>query len=59
VENRWRHQLSPQGEQASPGKGHQSELEEANRRLKRENELLRQEREIFKKALGIFSQGQP
>jgi transposase len=35
-------------EQAFPGKGHQSELEEENRRLKRELELLKQERAIRK-----------
>ena len=56
---RWRHDLREQREQAFPGKGHQSELEEENRRLKRELELLKQEREILKKALGIFSRGQP
>ena len=56
---RWRHELREQREQAFPGKGHQSELEEENRRLKRELDLLKQEREILKKALGIFSRGQP
>ena len=56
---RWRHELREQREQAFPGKGHQSELEEENRRLRRELDLLKQEREILKKALGIFSRGQP
>lgn len=56
---RWRHELREQRELAFPGKGHQSELEEENRRLMRELELLKQEREILKKALGIFSRGQP
>lgn len=56
---RWRHELREQAERAFPGKGHQSELEEENRRLKRELELLKQEREVLKKALGIFSRGQP
>jgi len=56
---RWRHELREQREQAFPGKGHQSELEEENRLLKRELELLKQEREILKKAVGIFSRGQP
>jgi len=46
---RWRHELREQHEQAFPGKGHQSELEEENRRLRRELELLKQEREILKK----------
>jgi transposase len=56
---RWRHELREQHEQAFPGKGHQSELEEENRRLRRELELLKQEREILKKAVAIFSRGQP
>ena len=37
------------------GKGHQTELEEELRRLKRENEVLRQERDVLKKALVVFS----
>ncbi len=56
---RWRHELREQHERAFPGKGHQSELEEENRRLRRELELLKQEREILKKAVAIFSRGQP
>lgn len=54
---KWRHQYRAQPEQVFPGKGHQSELEEENRRLKRELELLRQEREILKKVVAIFSHG--
>lgn len=54
---KWRHQYREQPEQAFPGKGHQSELEEENRRLRRELETLRQEREILKKAVAIFSHG--
>jgi transposase len=56
---RWRHELRAQHEQAFPGKGHQTELEEENRRLRRELDLLKQEREILKKAVAIFSRGQP
>lgn len=56
---RWRHELREQHNQAFPGKGHQSELEEENRRLRRELDLLKQEREILKKAVGIFSRAQP
>jgi transposase len=56
---RWRHERREQAERAFPGKGHQSELEDENRRLKRELDLLKQEREVLKKALGIFSRGQP
>ena len=37
-------------------KGHQTSIEEENRKLKRENEILRQEREILKKAMSIFTQ---
>ncbi len=56
---RWRHELRDQAERAFPGKGHQSELEEENRRLRRELELAKQEREVLKKAVAIFSRGQP
>ena len=47
--HQWRRELSEYGKEAFPGKGHQTQLEEENRRLKRENEVLRQEREILKK----------
>ena len=53
--HQWRKELAEHGPEAFPGKGHQTALEEENRRLKRENELLRQERDILKKAVGIFS----
>jgi transposase len=56
---RWRYELRAQPEQAFPGKGHQRELEEENRRLRRELDLLKQEREMLKKAVAIFSRGQP
>jgi transposase len=56
---RWRRQLREAPETAFPGKGHQSELEEENRRLRRELERVQQEREILKKTIGIFSHGQP
>jgi transposase len=55
----WCQQEALHGEQAFPGKGHQTELEEENRRLRRENDLLKQEREVLKKALGIFSRSHP
>jgi transposase-like protein len=35
--------------------GHQTALEEENRRLKRELEKVQQEREILKKGVSIFS----
>jgi len=53
--HQWRKELAENGQEAFPGKGHQTELEEENRRLKRENEILRQEREVLKKVLSIFS----
>ena len=49
----WCKELGEHGEEVFPGKGHQTSLEEENRRLRRENEVLRQEREILKKAMSI------
>lgn len=51
----WRRELAEHGKEAFPGSGHQTELEEENRRLKRELERVQQEREILKKVLSIFS----
>jgi transposase len=51
----WRKELADHGKDAFPGKGHQTELEEENRRLKRELERVQQERDILKKVVGIFS----
>lgn len=45
----WRKQLAQEGDLAFPGEGHQSELEEENRRLRREMGILKQEREVLKK----------
>jgi transposase len=56
---RWRRQLREAPEMAFPGKGHQSELEEEVRRLRRELERVQQERDILKKVVAIFSHGQP
>ncbi|GAC1624678.1 MAG: hypothetical protein NVS4B7_15320 [Ktedonobacteraceae bacterium] len=53
----WRKQFAEHGNQAFPGKGHQTELED-NRRLRRENDILKQEREVLKKAVRIFAQSQ-
>jgi transposase len=52
----WRKELTEHGSDAFPGKGHQSELEEEIRRLKRDLERAQQERDILKKAVSIFSQ---
>jgi transposase len=51
----WRRELAEHGQEAFPGKGHQTALEEENCRLKREVERLQQERDILKKAMSIFS----
>jgi transposase len=55
----WCREYKEQGEEAFPGKGHQTAIEEEMKRLKRENEILRQEREILKKAMSIFTQPHP
>jgi transposase len=54
----WRKQFVARVNQAFPGKGHQTELEEENRQLRRENDILKQEREVLKKAVRIFAQSQ-
>ncbi len=53
----WRKELAEHGAEASPGSGHQTALEEENRRLKRELERTRQERDILKKTGSHFSHG--
>lgn len=57
--NKWCKEFEEQGQEAFPGKGHQTSIEEENKKLKRENEILRQERDIVKKAVSIFAQPQP
>ncbi len=53
--HQWRKELARHGKEAFPGSGHQTALEEENRRLKRELERVQQERDILKKAVSIFS----
>ncbi len=53
--HQWRKELAQHGEEAFSGSGHQSVLEEENRRLKRELERVQQERDILKKVVSIFS----
>lgn len=53
--NKWKRQLSQEGEEAFRGQGRQSSAEEDLRQLRRENALLKQERDILKKALAIFT----
>ena len=54
----WRKELAEHGPEAFPGSGHQTALEEENRRLKRELERARQERAILKKTGSHFSHDQ-
>ena len=56
--SKWCKEFVNAGDQAFPGKGHQTELEEKVKQLQRENEVLRQERDILKKAVRIFVQPQ-
>jgi transposase len=53
--HQWRKELAQHGPEAFPGSGHQTALEEENRRLKRELERVQQERDILKKVVSIFS----
>ena len=52
---KWRAQFAEDGEEAFPGKGKQSGIEEELRQLRRENMRLREERDILKKAVIFFS----
>ena len=54
----WRKEFAQHGTDAFPGSGHQTALEEENRRLKRELEIAKQERDILKKAIIVFSRHQ-
>lgn len=56
--HQWRKELAERGTEAFPGSGHQTALEEENRRLKRELERTRQERDILKKTVGLFAHDQ-
>ena len=55
VLRKWQRQLETQGEQAFPGKGQQSAIEEENRRLREEVRRLTMERDILKKATAFFA----
>ena len=56
--HQWRKELAEHGAEAFPGSGHQTALEEENRRLKRELERTRKARDILKKTGSHFSHGQ-
>jgi len=53
--HQWRKELAQHGKEAFPGSGHQTPLEEENRRLKRELERVQQERDILKRAMLLRS----
>ncbi len=53
--HRWRHEISEDGENAFPGKGHLKPADEELRELKKELADVTEERDILKKALAIFS----
>ena len=53
----WCKQLAEKGAEAFPGSGHQTALEEENRRLKRELDQVRQERDSLTKTVAIFTRG--
>ena len=50
--NKWCKEFGELGEEAFPGKGHQTSLEEENRRLRHENEVLRADPGNTKKSRG-------
>jgi transposase len=54
--SRWKRQLSQQGVDAFPGKGHLPAHEEQLRQVKRELGRVTRERDILKKALVLFSE---
>ena len=51
----WKQALADRGEQAFPGQGNLSPLEDEIRRLKAENRRLQMERDILKKATAFFA----
>lgn len=55
VLRKWQRQFEAQGEQAFPGNGQQSAIEEENRRLREEVRRLTMERDILKKATAFFA----
>jgi transposase len=55
---RWRKELQQDPQNAFPGTGHQTALEEEVRRLRKERDDAIMERDILKKAVAIFSKTQ-
>jgi transposase len=54
----WRKELQRDPQNAFPGTGHQTALEEELRRVKKERDNAVMERDILKKAIAIFSKTQ-
>jgi len=51
----WKQTFQAQGEQAFPGNGNRTPLEDELRRLQAENKRLQMERDILKKATAFFA----
>lgn len=51
----WKKAARRDGAAAFPGSGHQTPVEEENRRLRAENKRLEMERDILKKATAFFA----
>jgi transposase len=51
----WKQAFQEQGDQAFPGKGNLTAIEEELRQLKAENKRLQMERDILKKATAFFA----
>jgi transposase len=55
VLGRWKREAKQSGPDAFPGKGHQTALDEENRRLRKEVAKLKEERAILKEAAVFFA----
>jgi transposase len=51
----WKLKFQEQGDQAFPGAGQRTAVEEENRQLREENARLKMERDILKKATAFFA----
>ncbi len=51
----WKMKFQEQGDQAFPGAGQRTAIEEENRQLREENARLKMERDILKKATDFFA----
>ena len=53
--NRWKSQLTSEGKNAFPGKGHLTPEKEELQKLRKEVQRLKMERDILKKAAAFFA----